>query len=155
MTHIPGKLYTQILENMPISCVDIAVVAHGAVLLVKRKDAPAQGQWWIPGGRVLKGELLRETAARKAQEEIGIRCHVGPIILTEETIFPDGPDGVSVHSVNSCFCVYPCSPEATPKLDSHHEEYFWTDAIPEGLHQYVERCLRGAGLQKRERFVLP
>ena len=104
---IPQDLYDQILTNMPIACVDIAIVAKGAVSLVKRSDAPARGEWWVPGGRVLKGEMMAETAARKAQEEVGIACHIGPIVHTAETIFPDGPSNIPVHSINSCFFLYP------------------------------------------------
>ena len=76
---IAWELYRQILEFMPIPCVDIAVVANGAVLLVLRDDAPAQGEWWLPGGRILKGEMMRDTAIRKARQEVGIECNVGMI----------------------------------------------------------------------------
>ena len=146
---IPENLYHQIIENVPIACVDIAIVARGAVLLVKRKDPPASGQWWVPGGRVLKGEMMHETARRKARTEVGIDCHVGPLIHTAETIFPDGPGGIPVHSINSCFFLYPVQHDFEPHLDEHHEEYWWVDHIPEGLHSYVERCLLAAGLTKK------
>jgi colanic acid biosynthesis protein WcaH len=146
---IPWELYRQILESMPIPCVDIAIVANGAVLLVKREDAPAKGQWWLPGGRVLKGEMMRDAAKRKAREEVGIECHVASIIHTAETIFPDGPDGIPVHSINSCFFLYPVSADFRIKLDLHQSEYQWVDHIPSGLHEYVERCLLGAGLTRR------
>ncbi|MCG3209168.1 MAG: GDP-mannose mannosyl hydrolase [Anaerolineae bacterium] len=145
---IPASLYHQILERLPIACVDIAIVAGGAVLLVKRKDQPARGQWWVPGGRVLKGEMMKETAVRKAREEVGIECHVGPIIHTAETIFPDGPNDIPVHSINSCFFLYPANPDFKPQLDDHHAEYRWVNSIPAGLHPYVERCLMGAGLTR-------
>ncbi len=69
---IAWELYRQILEFMPIPCVDVAIVAHGAVLLVRRDDPPAQGEWWIPGGRILKGEMMRDAAIRKARQEVGI-----------------------------------------------------------------------------------
>jgi colanic acid biosynthesis protein WcaH len=146
---IPDTLYHQILENVPIACVDIAVVARGAVLLVKRKDPPAKGQWWLPGGRVLKGEMMRETAQRKAREEAGLVCHVGPLIHTAETVFPDGPAGISVHSINCCFFLYPAGPEVDPRLDAHHAAYQWVDHIPDGLHPYVEHCLLSAGLARK------
>jgi colanic acid biosynthesis protein WcaH len=133
---------------MPIAWVDIAIVSLGAVLLVQRMDAPAKGQWWVPGGRVLKGEMMKDTARRKAREEVGLACHVGPIIHTAETIFPDGPGGIPVHSINSCFFLYPVEPQISLKLDDHHEAYRWVTAIPAGLHPYVERCLMGAGLEK-------
>lgn len=146
---IPNELYYQILDNLPIACVDIAIVSDGAVLLVKRKDAPAKGQWWVPGGRVLKGEMMKETALRKAREEVGVECHVGPIIHTAETIFPDGPQGIPVHSINSCFFLYPVGSDFKPQLDSHHQDFKWVDYIPEGLHPYVDRCLMGAGLARK------
>jgi colanic acid biosynthesis protein WcaH len=145
---IPEELYYQILENVPIACVDVAIIAKGSALLVRRKDSPAKDQWWVPGGRVRKGEMMRETAMRKAHEEAGIACHVGPIIHTAETIFPDGPNGIPVHSINSCFFLYPVSPDFTPQLDEHHHAYKWVNHIPEGLHPYVERCLMGAGFTK-------
>ena len=146
---IPQELYHQILTHVPIACVDVAIVSHGAVLLVRRKDPPAQGQLWVPGGRVLKNEMMRDTAIRKAREEVGIECHVGPIIHTAETIFPDGPSGIPVHSINSCFFMYPTDKNFSMKLDHHQMDYQWVDFIPAGLHPYVERCLMGAGLTGR------
>jgi len=145
---IPNSLYAQILENMPIACVDIAIAAQGAVLLVRRKDPPARRQWWVPGGRVLKGETMRETAIRKAREEVGIDCHAGRIVHTAETIFPDGPEGIPVHSINSCFFMCPVDKDFSIRLDDHHSDHEWVSHIPDGLHPYVERCLRGAGLMR-------
>lgn len=145
---IPREIYNIILENVPIACIDIAVVAKGRVLLVKRKDPPAVGEWWVPGGRVLKGEMMRDAALRKAREEVGIACQAGPIIHTAETIFPDGPGGIPVHSINSCFFLYPVEQDFECRLDNHHQEYQWVGAIPDGLHPYVERCLLGAGLSR-------
>lgn len=146
---IPAEIYRQFLESMPIACVDVAIVHRGAVLLVKRKDAPARGQWWVPGGRVWKGEAMRETAARKAREEVGLECHIGPIIHTAETIFPDGPGGVAVHSINACFFLYPAAARVriSPKLDAHHGGVKWVRKIPAGLDPYVVRCLQAAGLE--------
>lgn len=144
---IPQDLYNQMLANLPIACVDVAIVARGAVLLVRRNDPPARGAWWVPGGRVLKGEMMKDTALRKAREEVGIECHVGPIIHTAETIFTDGPGGIPIHSINSCFFLYPVSPDFSVLLDRHHQEYRWVDAIPRDLHPYVTRCLTGAGLE--------
>ena len=146
---IAWELYRQILEFMPIPCVDIAIVANGAVLLVLRDDAPAQGEWWLPGGRILKGEMMRDAAIRKARQEVGIECNVGPIIHTAETIFPDGPGGIPIHSINSCFFMFPARADFQVTLDHHSRQYRWVDHIPAGVHPYVERCLMGAGLEKR------
>jgi len=146
---IPQPLYNDILASVPIACVDIALVHRGRILLVKRNDPPARDEWWVPGGRVLKGEMMADTARRKARDEVGIDVHVGPIVHTAETIFPDGPSGIPVHSINSCFFVYPAQEECEPVLDSHHAGARWVDRVEEGLHPYVKRCLLGAGLAEQ------
>jgi colanic acid biosynthesis protein WcaH len=113
---------------------------------VKRKDQPAQGEWWVPGGRVLKGEMMHEAVSRKCREELNIDCFVGPIVHTAETIFPNGPFGQSTHSINSCFLAYPKETNNIV-LDSHHENYMWVNTIKETLSIYVKECLKGAGLR--------
>ncbi len=145
---VPEALYREFISRLPIACVDVAIVHRGSVLLVKRRDHPARGQWWVPGGRVRKGEKLRETAARKAREETGLECHVGPIVHTAETIFPDGPGGIPVHSINACFFLYPTRSVARPRLDRHHASAKWVRTIDAGLHPYVVRCLEAAGLER-------
>ncbi len=145
---IPQKLYNQILKAVPITCVDVAIRFENRVLLVKRQDHPAKGQWWVPGGRVVKGEMMVEAAIRKAKEEVGLSCYAGPIIHTAETIFPDGPYHIPVHSINSCFFMYPETANVQVKLDDHHQLHKWVTDIPRGLHPYVEQCLTGAGLSK-------
>ncbi|MBD3262202.1 MAG: NUDIX domain-containing protein [Candidatus Altiarchaeales archaeon] len=153
---IKDDLYRSILENVPIACVDICIVRDGKVLLVTRKDAPAKGRLWVPGGRVHKGETLRDTAVRKAKEEVGLECHVGPIIHTAETIFEDGPyEGVTVHSINTVFFMYPKSVHQEPKVDKHHRGCTWVSSIPPDLDKYVRDCLAATGLDySKECFPL-
>lgn len=145
---IPQKLYNQILKSVPITCVDVAIRFENRVLLVKREDHPAKGEWWVPGGRVHKGEMMADAAIRKAQEEVGLKCYAGPIIHTAETIFPEGPYHIPVHSINSCFFMYPVNSSVEINLDQHHRHYKWVTKLPRGLHPYVEQCLLGAGLKK-------
>jgi colanic acid biosynthesis protein WcaH len=144
---IPQDLYDQILLNMPIACVDVVLMSQGRAFLVRRGDAPARGLWWLPGGRVIKGERLVETALRKAKEEVGIDCVPGPIMHTEETIFPDGPSDIPVHSVNVCIFLASREDDPTPQLDDHHADWRWIDHVEDDLHPYVRRCLHAAGMR--------
>lgn len=150
--NIPSKLYHQIITHVPIACVDVAIVHNHCVLLVKRLDQPAKGQWWLPGGRVHKGEMMRDTAKRKALEEVGLQCEVGPLIYTAETVFEDGPNGIPVHSINSCFLLSPIHQYCPITLDSHHKSHSWFSPINlvNELHPYVIKCLLAAFLNDNE-----
>jgi colanic acid biosynthesis protein WcaH len=57
---------------VPLVSIDLVVRrANGDVLLGLRNNRPAQGQWFVPGGRVRKGETLDEAFLRLTQEELG------------------------------------------------------------------------------------
>jgi len=151
-TFIPQELYNQILRSVPIACVDLVIVSREGALLLKRKDAPARGQWWIPGGRVFRGERLKDAARRKALDEVGLSCYVGPLIHNAETIFPDGPFDIPVHCINSCFLLHPIEdmPARKVKIDDHHSDWKWVASIPPDVDRYVEDCLKAAGLERQQ-----
>ncbi|HAH56817.1 MAG TPA: GDP-mannose mannosyl hydrolase, partial [Bacteroidales bacterium] len=45
----------------------------GEYLLGLRKNQPAQGYWFVPGGRVQKNETLDIAFQRLVQEELGVK----------------------------------------------------------------------------------
>ncbi len=70
---IHEELYSQIVQVMPIPCVDLIVSdERGRILLLRRGNEPAKGQWWFPGGRVYHGETRGAAVARKLKEECGL-----------------------------------------------------------------------------------
>lgn len=69
---LPGGVYAKFVRTMPILCVDLVLKRGDEYILVKRSRSPASGHWWVPGGRVLKGETISDAARRKASEELGI-----------------------------------------------------------------------------------
>lgn len=58
-------------------------------LLVERATEPVKGVWWLPGGRLFKGETFFDGAIRKAKEETGLD-NVKPIQVLGfyNTFFP-------------------------------------------------------------------
>ena len=79
---ISEALYRKLYAEMPIFCADVvAEDAQGRFIVVRRKNEPARGKWWLPGGRVLKDERVAHAAVRKLKEETGIKgkfeCVIG------------------------------------------------------------------------------
>ena len=121
---VSEELYSQILQVMPIPCVDLLVVDNeGRVLLLLRKNEPAAGHWWFPGGRVLFGELRRDAAKRKLEEECGLSPKQIREVGTFDILFDIAP-GECVHSVTTLFEVQ-CGAETKLRLDNQSYEARW------------------------------
>jgi len=143
--YIPQDKYDYILTHMPIACVDVCIVSEKGILLVKRNTEPAKGTWWVPGGRVHKGETLRDCAYRKCLEEVNLHCSIGPIVHTDETVFDTGPSGIPIHSINVCFLAIPHT--ADVKLDDYSDSHAWVPHIADNFHPYVRKCFEGCGFK--------
>ncbi len=140
---IPEEDYKYILENMPICCVDLVIKNNkGEVLLLKRKNLPAKDEWWLPGGRILKKETIKEAAVRIAKEEVGFDAEFEKIIGVDETIFDDGPFGIKTgtHSVNIYVSVNKKGKEEV-KIDDNHSDYQYFSDIKEEFHPYVKKVI--------------
>ena len=77
------------MSEQPELCVSALVVEDEQLLLVRRANAPGQGDWSIPGGRVLAGETLAEAVVRELDEETGLEGVCGAYIGLAEVIDGD------------------------------------------------------------------
>jgi ADP-ribose pyrophosphatase YjhB (NUDIX family) len=57
---------------------------QGRVLLIRRGQPPAKGQWSLPGGRMEPGETMQQTCRREYWEETGLSIRVGPVVALVE-----------------------------------------------------------------------
>ncbi|MNG02148.1 GDP-mannose mannosyl hydrolase [compost metagenome] len=65
--------FQQIVAATPLISLDLIVRnGQGLVLLGRRLNRPAQGYWFVPGGRVRKDERLDAAFLRLTQEELGL-----------------------------------------------------------------------------------
>lgn len=148
MTFVPQHAYKEILEQLPICCVDIFIIHEGKVLLVQRTNKPAQHEWWPPGGRVHKGELLEAAARRKVFEEVGLTIVIQKQLGAYETIFSDGPfDDLKsgVHTINVCFLAsLTGNPDVS--LDKTSSGFQWIPLSEAHLSKYAHKVLGDAGI---------
>jgi ADP-ribose pyrophosphatase YjhB (NUDIX family) len=117
--NIESELYTRIIENLPILCVDGLIIKDDKILLLKRINEPAKGEWWFPGGRVFKNEKINQSIIRKVKEETNLDVEIVKQIAVCETIFE------KKHTVNICFSLKPINDEVI--LNYEHEKYCWFD----------------------------
>ena len=134
MTFIPEDKYRVIIDAVPILCVDCIIVnEENQYLLIKRKNEPLKGEWWVPGGRVRKGEKLRCAIRRKVVEELGIRLtQVVPLGYYEDE-FDKNPLNVEsgLHTLGIVFTAKP--KKFNIKLDKQSGEWKFFDKLPERL----------------------
>lgn len=124
---IPHEDYKTILDNVPIVCVDLVIVQHGQVCLVKRKNDPAAGVYWFQGGRLNKNETFQQCGIRKAALELDIPEHSIRIVKylgTFSTMFSSSAQGGTSHTVNITYQAK-LDGGVVPKFDADHSDARW------------------------------
>ncbi|MBI2602107.1 MAG: NUDIX domain-containing protein [Deltaproteobacteria bacterium] len=130
--------YRRFLSTMPIVCVDCVVrrKSDGKFLLIKRKNEPLKGLYWVPGGRLLKNERLDDAVRRKMKEEIGVEVEILKHLGYFEEFFERTEQNADsgVHSLSMVYLVEPVS--ETIVLDDQSSDWDWFDELPEQLVHY-------------------
>ena len=75
------------------------VIADGRTLLIRRGNAPLEGQWSIPGGMLELGESIIEGVRRELAEETGIEVRVLELIEVFERVIPGDGGRTRYHFV--------------------------------------------------------
>lgn len=83
----------------PIVGVAAVIFVEQAVLLVRRNQEPAKGEWSLPGGAVELGETLVEALRREIREEVSIKIQIGGLIGVFDRIYRDPQTRVKYHYV--------------------------------------------------------
>lgn len=158
---IPLETYKSILDNLPLACVDVVAYrgnpGNRSILMVERKEKPAQGLLWFPGGRLYKNESLEDAARRKLREEcslteIVVEKQIGAFpFSSRDTIFPDIKHGF--HAIGIDYLVRVLEKDPKIQLDSTSGKYAWVSQIElskKALHPYVAEVLNASNVFNRQ-----
>ena len=97
---LPDEVYTQVLANVVVNCVDVIVEGtDGKILMGRRVNRPWADHWHPPGGRQKPGEDYGQAGARHLKRDLGLI--VDPTFLwfltTNNFMWNDSAQGVPCH----------------------------------------------------------
>ncbi len=128
---IPIDEYKKIISTVPIVCVDILLKLDNKYLLVKRKNNPLAGEWWVVGGRLNAGESAVEACARKVRQEVGL--NISNFIF--KGVYEDQFDCNAFESkpYHTISLVFESELEASqnPLLDDQSDDWGYFDKLPD------------------------
>lgn len=115
------------IASVPLVSVDLLVVRDGHLLLGRRRDEPARGTWFVPGGRIRRGEPIAEALQRIWRAEmLGESADESPrLIGAYEHFYERCFDGsaTATHYVVLAYRVTPAS-DVMLKPDSHDAQWW-------------------------------
>lgn len=119
--------YQDAIRQFPIPCVDVFLFnpIYRTYFLVLRKDPPAKDRWWLPGGRLYKGESFFDCSVRKCQEEVGLDVTPLQTLDFVATLFPDSMWNTQTHTVNCIVFAKVNNGNAEPNIDQTCHNYKW------------------------------
>lgn len=134
-----------VVQSVPLLSIDLVLLnEHKQILVGKRKNAPAKGYWFVPGGRVFKNELLVDAFLRICLSELNEVCDykiANPLGLYDH-LYSDSVFGVGVstHYINAPYLIILSENTILDPPSDQHQEYRWVSIYEldqdESVHQY-------------------
>jgi colanic acid biosynthesis protein WcaH len=122
--------FLEVIKNTPLVSIDLIVKdQEERILMGFRKNEPVKDTWFVPGGRIQKGETLDRSFERITSDELGITYTrdkarlIGVFDAIYDTNFL-GIEGVGTHYVAIGYEIKPTPvPRAFPT--GQHRSYQW------------------------------
>ena len=108
--------------TQPVVGVGAIILREGRILLEKRGNEPARGQWTIPGGVVEVGESLETAVLRETREETGLEAQAPKLIDAVDQVHRDREGKIEYHYVIIDYIV---EAQGEPKSGSDADELKW------------------------------
>lgn len=136
--------FLSIIDKTPLVSIDLIIEnPQGKVLLGKRTNQPAQGFWFVPGGRIRKNETLAVAIQRISNIELGTVFNLDDACLlgAYDHIYTDNFAGVESINTHYVALGYQLATDNdfTIKADKQHSELKWWKKedllLTEDVHQ--------------------
>ena len=145
--------FKAVIGNTPLISIDLIVRnANAEVLLGERQNRPAQGFWFVPGGRVRKNETLDDAFLRLTEEELGL------VIARQDakwlgvyqhfytdSVFGEGDDAPSTHYIVLAYEIDQLSQMEMTQNQQHHAFQWWNEEKllnSQDVHRYTKDYFR-------------
>jgi colanic acid biosynthesis protein WcaH len=122
--------FTIVIDSTPLISIDLVVLdGYGNALLGERLNRPAQGYWFVPGGRITKNESLAEAFKRITLDELGEVFSItdAQLIGLYDHFYDDYVFGeeVNTHYVAIAYVLRLTQPLSKLPMDIQHGDYRW------------------------------
>ncbi|WP_025601089.1 GDP-mannose mannosyl hydrolase [Burkholderia sp. WSM2230] len=123
--------FLDVVRLTPLVAIDLIVSdADGRILIGHRRNRPARGTWFVPGGRILKDETLDAAFSRIADAELGV-AKLARSSARFEGVFEHhysdnfaGEPGVSTHYIVLAYALTLAGMQLLGRPDQH-SGYLW------------------------------
>lgn len=143
MSFLEKSVFTTVIDSTPLVSIDLLIEnTDGKVMLGYRNNKPAKGYWFVPGGRILKGESMDDAFRRLTLAELGKVFSrrdaefLGPFEhFYDDYVFGEG---VSTHYVVLGYKLI-CDIDLLALPSAQHNEYKWFDKSEMLAHSHVHK----------------
>lgn len=143
--------FRMVIEHTPLVSLDFAVQSvDGQLLLGERLNRPAKGYWFVPGGRVRKGETISKAFERLTEQEFSLRfpLSAGKFLGAFEHFYEDSVFGScdgGTHYIVLAYLINIYDRKDFVPGDKQHRNFGWwhADAIRDAsnVHPYTKSYL--------------
>ena len=125
-----SKAFLMVIDSTPLVSIDLILRnSSGQALLGLRNNSPAQGFWFVPGGRIRKNETLVQAISRISMIELNtdISIKEGKLLGAYDHIYSDNYQnipGINTHYVALGY-EFIVSSSQEFKNDSQHSKLHW------------------------------
>ena len=139
--------FSQVVAFAPLISIDLILKsADSQFLLGERLNRPAQGFWFVPGGRVFKNETLDDAFVRITSAELGLsfKRSAAEFVGVYEHFYEDSQFGEhqldsSTHYVAMAYVINVPSKELISPPKEQHGQYAWWNLSDIANSQSVHR----------------